>query len=376
MIAPLHEVLMTIVLGVHLLAMNMACAGPILCIGLHGRESDDLELRKTLGLSLAWLTAASLLLGIFTGLALLLLGPVSTYTPALQRFPPRAYWFAGAELVFSLVCLLLYASRFKAMWNRRWLHALIGLLSSTNLLYHFPPLMGVIGKLIADPSWASGKTIQRSALLQLMLNTEILALTTHFALASLAVAGVALLWILVPRTIVTVDQPVRRIARGAAIVALISTLMQLPVGIWLTTTLPPLSRGALLGDEVFSSLLFLCGILTTFYLLQQLGIVALGEFQHRHLVRTCWLLVALVLLMTAVARNSRSSLSALDKSREQRKKALEHFAEGGLVNGPGSSVLLLPPPRGGVERPRFIGRAAFNSPKLLRTNHIVMLTSS
>jgi len=236
---------------------------------------------------------------------------------ALARFPSRALWFAAAELVFSLVCLLLYAGCWRALRQHRWWHASLALLSSSNLLYHFPPLMSVLGKLANDPTWAKPQTLDRPTLLPLMMRDEIVALSTHFVLASFAIAAITVLWLSGQSNKGRSnekfwEQSTLPLSRRAAWVALAVTAIQLPVGIWLLVSLPSSTRTSMMGDSAIASLAFVGALLMTFLLLQRLLTIAIGTVGPRDLRQACWILGMLVLLMTTTLYVSR-------QGRKQRR---------------------------------------------------------
>ncbi len=307
-----------LVLSVHLLVMNLASAGPLFGIWL-GRRGDDSHpswdpARDDLGRKLAWFSFWAFLLGLLTGGGQMFFAPSEGLWAALSRFPNRALWMAAAELIFSLVCLLLYAGCWRALRKHRWWHASLALLSSSNLLYHFPPLMSVLGKLANDPTWARAQTLDRAELLPLMMRDEIVALSTHFVLASIAAAAIAVLWLSGQSNKGQSDeesweQSTLPLSRRAAWVALVVTATQLPVGIWLLVSLPSSTRTSMMGDSAIASLAFVGALLMSFVLLQRLLTIAIGTIGPRDLRQAFWILVTLVLLMT----------TTLYKSRQERK---------------------------------------------------------
>ena len=177
------ELLFTAALAAHLLAVNVASAGPLIAAAVWRQGRGGLDERTWLSTRLTQRSLAALVVGSLLG-GLLLAVPNPGVTAALARFPKSLYWYAGAELVFSAFCLaLLWALQRK---NRvgRWGAWILAVLSSSNLLYHFPPLMAVFGELVADPAWAPGGLIDHAAMLRLWARPEILALWAHFTLAA------------------------------------------------------------------------------------------------------------------------------------------------------------------------------------------------
>ena len=320
------SLLVILVLSIHLLAMNLASAGPLIGIWLRRPAATDDSFRDDVGLKMAWLSVYALLLGVLTGGGQLYFAPTTGLLAALDRLPSRALWFAAVELVFSLVCLLLYAGCWRLLHRRRWAHGTLALLSSTNLLYHFPPLMSILGRLANDPTWAKAPVLDRSALLPLMVRGEVLALTAHFILASLAVAAITVFWLASRANEQQWQQSARLLSGRGAWVALTATALQLPVGVWLLVSLPRTTRTAMLGENTIASLTFVGALLLTVLLLQRLLAIAVGAVERRDLQHTCWLLAALVLMMTTTLYTSRSGRNQLNESNTESKTAVEQIA--------------------------------------------------
>lgn len=297
------ELATILLLTIHLLAMNIASAGPVLAVWLTWQGPVDAP-RSSLGRQMMWLSIASLCLGMLTGGLMLISSPSEGLTLALKRFPASAYWFALAELVFSLVCMLIGV----AMWNRvsRWWLALLAFATSTNLLYHFPPLMAMIGELANNPNWTDIGIINRPDVLKLMQHGEVLSLTFHFGLSSFAVSAIAVLAIIARRSVDDIFTA-SKAARQSAIIALAASLSQVPIGVWLLTSLSNTSRSALMGDNLLASLAFVIAILGTVKLLQTLVSIALGQTDARTLRIAVAHVCAVVLLMTTSLRLSRES---------------------------------------------------------------------
>ena len=317
------EALTTILLALHLLAMNVASAGPLVCVWLGWRQQKFGELGSQLGQKLAWYCVLAFLAGMITGGLMLLTIPSNNLWPALRRFPGSAYWFAGAELIFSLVCMVSLAGA----WNilSRWWLAVLAFASASNLLYHFPPLMAVIGQLAANAQWTAEPIVDRPILLKFMANGEVLALSFHFGMSSLAVAALVVLDIISRKSVEEISHESQSIARGAATVALSASLLQVPIGIWLLTSLPATSRTALMGNNIWASLAFMAALVATIKLLQLLVMVVLGETDKKNLRQVVSLACAVVLLMTMSLRLSRPTAPLSD---EATKTALGASAQG------------------------------------------------
>jgi hypothetical protein len=304
-------VLTTILLALHLVAVNLASAGPLVCVWLHtrGRRGDvpaDQTGRRLANLSLASLIVGACLGGLLVGLAWW--EQHTGYWEAASRFPPRAYEFAAVEFMFSLVCLWIYARTWDRWRSRPWLHGLLAVMSATNLLYHFPPLMIVLGELSAHPHIAADTIITHEVFRHLMLRPDVLSHVAHFTVASVAVAGWTLMGLAYksrePR--VKGQQPESvgtdfdGLISAGAWIALVASLAQLAVGLWVLIEMPITTRNLLLGSNWLGTGLFFVAIVATFGLLHMLATVALGDTSDAAVRRSILLLLVIVLLMVGV----------------------------------------------------------------------------
>jgi hypothetical protein len=233
---------------------------------------------------------------------------------AIHRFPASAYWFGLSELIFSAICIAGLARGVERRWPF-WASVLLALASASNLLYHFPPWMAVIGELAVDPDWAKGQLLDHRALLALYKQPEIAATWLHFVLASFAAAAVAALWI-------SGQSDDESSTRGLGLWALVATACQLPAGVWMVISRNVAVRDALLGGQWVPTILFAAGVLAALALLQMLLAVVLGEGEWAAR-RAAFLLVIVTLLMTATLRHSRGAT--------QRQKNSPDLARSGLL---------------------------------------------
>ena len=297
-----------LLLASHLLAMNLAAAGPLAAAWLiAGGDAGD-QRRHALGRRLTVLSLAALVVGGALG-GMLLLVPNPGLRAALARFPANAYWFAGLELLFSAGCIAALVAGHR--WLRRRPVAAWALAATTaaNLLYHFPPLMAVFGQLAADPDWTNVAVVDRPALLRLWLRPEVLALWTHFILASLATAAIAALWPWRPAAMPSEDNAdvSETVVRRLAWWALAASLLQIPAGVWLALASEPTARDAMMGGDLVASASFVGGVVMALALLQTLAAIALGDSQAATRRRAGWLLLIVVALMSITLRTSRTS---------------------------------------------------------------------
>jgi len=336
--------LTTILLALHLLAMNVASAGPLVCVWLHHRGSQGDDTAFRVGRRLARWTLGLLLVGVAVGVGQLAVAWIAddrAYFDALGRFPLRALVHAAGEAGFSLACLGLYAATWDRWRGRAWLHPLAALLAATNLLYHFPPLMIVLGQLTVRPELSAELSITRNIFRPLALRPEILSQVLHFGVASIAMAGLGLMLIARherSRAAASTAAANRLMSIGAWI-ALVASLTQLAVGVWVLVSLPLIVRNGLTGDNWLASGLFLLAIVVFCGVLHSLAIVALGDVRDVTVRRSGLLVVCVVFLMVGVLQTSRT----IERQRRgnnspsatsQNRWGLAHFAESSEQNVP------------------------------------------
>jgi hypothetical protein len=304
------EVVTTLLLAIHLLAMNVASAGPLAGAWLRGRggrsgggggDWRECGARRTFAWSLAALTIGAIVGGA------MLLAPSEGMHAALARFPQNAYWYAGAEILFSAACIL-------GCWKlTRWpkLTWLLAIATATNLLYHFPPLMAVLGELAADANWTNDAMLDRATLKRLWLRPEILSLWAHFVLAAIAIGFTAAL--------AACDRPFGEgaeeskhaahgdivTARRLAGTALAATVLQIPVGIWLLLASDDAAQQSMMGGSWLATIGLAGGVWVALGVMQSLAAIAWDGTDRRQLYRACVLLALTVLLMSMTLRSSR-----------------------------------------------------------------------
>lgn len=300
------EILIIPLLAAHLLCVNVAAAGPLVCIWLDWKEGRGDPLA---GRTASYLGQASLVTLIVGGLLGLAIGGASwsdSYS-ALWAGPMsrKALWGVG-EYVFSLALAGGYVLwRGAAPGRLRGLRCFVLLLNGTNLLYHFPFLFTV-----AHDVYLRGERTDPLTASQFrgwMAQPDVLARVVHVVLASFAVTGVTLIgYGLRLQRQKGVEADGERVSRWGGYLALIPSLLQVPVGLWLIAVLPPPWQSRVLGGDPAAVVLLGVSVLLALYLLQELANVAFGEVIHRkQLVRVMVTMVAIVLLMTGVLRRMR-----------------------------------------------------------------------
>lgn len=323
------EAVTILLLAAHLLAMNVASTGPLAGAWLRTRSrrlgSDQaLAWERRTQRIFAW-SLGSLAIGALVGGAMLL-APSAGMRAALGRLPENAYWFAGAEIVFSAACI---AGCWKlARWPK--LTWLLAIATVTNLLYHFPPLMAVLGELAADPNWADEAVLHRPELRRLWLRPEVASLWAHFVLASIAVGFTAAL-AACNRVVVDAgeegdrsEQTDAAVARTLAGTALAATVLQIPVGIWLLLASDEAAQQSMMGENWLATIGLAGGVWVALGVMQSLATIAWSGGDRPQLHRACFLLVLTVLLMSMTLRVSRHAGVPLgDQTAEDAKSAEE-----------------------------------------------------
>jgi hypothetical protein len=302
-------IILPLLLALHLICVNVAAAGPLVCLWLEIREGRGDTLAGRAGRYLAgsavWLLLAGIALGLLMGWLLW----SEEYVGALRQVRSRA-WYGVWEIGFSLALMLVHA----AWWffrpnSGRWERAArcaAPLLSGTNLMYHFPPLFVVISQLSASPP-ASREPLTSAQFMALMLSGEVLARSTHFWLAAAAMCGVMLIgYALRLRRRGAAEDDVRRVALWGGRLALAPTLAQLGVGLWVLLALPAQVQFALLGGDPIGAALLGLSLVAALALTHQLAAVSFGDVRRESLLRAMMAMVLVVLLMSATLERTRA----------------------------------------------------------------------
>ncbi len=178
-------------------------------------------------------------LGVLLGamlLGLLWLSDAGPYFAAVRTLPADRLAFAGSELLFYVICQGVYcrlARRRQAgrQPSRRGLGRVLALAAASNLMYHFPALFSMLAVISNRPElW--GRTLDRGLYHSLLIDPEVISRVLHVWLAALATAGVAVM-LLASRLANPSDGPAASpLAAAGARWALVASLAQLPVGLW------------------------------------------------------------------------------------------------------------------------------------------------
>jgi hypothetical protein len=230
------------------------------------------------------------------------------YGVVLERLPTKIWW-GGWEIAFSAATLAIYALWWRIAPPRSRgtfaLHTFMAVLAGTNLLYHFPPLFAIISQLAAGSDTA-GNVIDAAEFRRLMLQAEVMSTTIHFWGAAFVVTGV---WVMACASRrsdsgdgVNPEQPV---VRWGARLALLATLIQLPVGVWVLVELPTVTQQQLMGQDWLGAAMLAGSIILAIALLHHLAAAAFGTPSRKSIVWSLVLMLAIVLLMTGTLHRIR-----------------------------------------------------------------------
>jgi hypothetical protein len=192
------------------------------------------------------------------------------------------------------------------MMGRR-IRLLLPLLSGTNLLYHFPALF-LVASHLTEEGQVSGAALTAREFRHLMVAGATPAMIMHVALASVASAGIALFglalrWQRHQRS----PEDVNSLSRGAARLALVPTVLQVFVGLWILVTLDGLAQSRILGGDVLAAICLLGGVLGAFWLMQLLVGLAFGDADRGAAIKSMAIFLAVILLMTTAWHAARDS---------------------------------------------------------------------
>ncbi|MCE9607686.1 MAG: hypothetical protein K8U03_22590, partial [Planctomycetia bacterium] len=252
---------------------------------------------------------------------------------AARALPMSRYYFAVAELAFSAACFEIWLR----LWRRGTRRAVVGrffaVAAITNTIYHFPTLFAILSVLSTRPDEASGAV----RFLTYLGDPEVLARVAHFSAASLAVAGVllaALAASIGPAAAERTDgkPSASEIALGlktrGAMIALITTVLQWPIGIIVLLQLPEISREALMGNSAGATMLFVISLVAVVMLMHRLAAAAFGETTFAEIRSLLLWLGITIVLMTAVRHYAREPLYLSDSVVRSLSTHTGDFAHG------------------------------------------------
>ncbi len=307
------ELCVTVLLALHLLCVNVATAGPLVCMWFETRERKDPLVRRT-GQFLANASVVLLVVGIVIGFWVGWLSWSPTYREALS-FLSRRIVTGLAEIAFSLILMAIYAWWFVAVrepsrWHRVG-RATLPLLASTNLMYHFPLLFVILTNTIGQSN-LPGEPLGSAEFLRMISQSDVLARIVHFWMASLAVTGVLLMVYAVMR--VPDPSDAGRVAVWGGRIAVVPTFLQLPIGMWILFSMTDRVQQRLMGGNFMATTLLAISILIALWLMHQLSSIAMGNVTRRGVVLSASAMLLAIILMTGTSRQAKSPKRSVDAS--------------------------------------------------------------
>lgn len=293
------EGVLVALLTAHLLAVNLAMAGPLVAVWIEWRamraadpdaaQTAHALARSSLGAALLGIALGALLLGIRWQL------DDRAYFSAVALIPHSRLWFALAELVFYIACMTAYLG----LWNRwathRVWHRLLAVAAALNLLMHFPALFTIVSVASTRPLlW--GEVLDRAGYWRLLLDGEVASRVVHVWLAAVVVAGIVLMGLALRSS--AENTPATGVVERGAWLALAAALLQIPVGLWTTLELPDASQRQLLGSNWLATGLFVGSLLLALHLMHTLATLALGGAERKLVHRSAAVVCTLMLAMT------------------------------------------------------------------------------
>jgi hypothetical protein len=316
----LIDLIVIAILSAHLLLVDLAMAGPLAALWFDRKASRGFGVpSNALASSLIRWSAVSLTAALLLGSGLLGIFWYSSdhadYFTALALIPASRLWLSLAELAFYFICLAGYGfwlKRSATRPRRRWFFRLLPVMAATDLMFHFPPLFAIVSVL-------AGRPLERSRLIDglsrrdyyaLLLDAEVLARVIHVWLAAIAVAGSTAIILALRNAAADERSSANPLATSAARWAGAVTLLQIPVGLWLTFSLSDGARGAVFGGDLFATTMFVSGVLCSLPLLHLLASASLGDVDAPRARRIALIMSLVVVLMVAALYRSTRPITA------------------------------------------------------------------
>jgi len=82
--------------------------------------------------------------------------------------------------------------------------------------------------------------------------------------------------------------------------------LQVPVGMWLTVSLPRTLQSAVTGADLLATCLLISSVVLAIWMLQTLAAIAIGDTERSKLVRAMALMVVIITLMSGTLQRLRA----------------------------------------------------------------------
>ncbi len=344
----MSDVLLVAIFTAHLLAADVAMAGPLVAIWIEwrGQSSAEPVASEQIARRLAVWSVAGIVVAVGLGLVAVFALPhlePRGYREAFGQVPASRWWNAAGEIVFFVICMIPYIAFWRWFARHRWWGRLVAVMAATDLIYHFPPLFTIISTLSLRPE-LKGKELDVALYHRLMYEGESFSRIVHHWIAGVAVAAVAAMIIGVRWAVVGTrdkgqgaadEASPAAVVRSAARVAMFATVAQVAVGVWVLLAMSPAMQNQLLGEDWVSTALFGLSVIAALGLMHHLAIVALGATSRANVYRTALVMAIVVALMTATLHRARQRVL------EPAKVALAVPATVGPACWTGPSALML-----------------------------------
>lgn len=296
----LLQFLIVLTLAAHLICMNVCSAGPLLTVWLERRYRRTQDpAANQLGIQLTRTVLWTFFVGI--GFGFLLAGLIwmsgnRAFFDALPAFSHKIWWGVWELLTYlaAVVGYLCLWPRERASATRTYFHRFLAIFAATNLLYHFPPLFTAMANYQnATPD----AEVTPAQFRQIIFSHEVMSISTHFLMASIAVAGATVM--LLGRRAALGESKVTWPVIGGARIALVATACQFMIGMWVVLTLQPESQERVMGGNVIATGCLVISVGLSFDLLNRLSSIAFGQITDKAIRFAVGHMVTIVLLMSA-----------------------------------------------------------------------------
>ncbi len=294
------DFVLTPLMAVHILMMNVACGGPMVCIWLEYRAGKGCAAAQQACPTLSLDSFKALLVGGVIGAVVFVLLWDDAYKAAFSSMSSKI-GYGVIEYFFSLALMGLHAFTWRKpakSMSMTLFRCFVLLLAGTNLLYHFPFLFLILGNAATGLLNSAGE-IDAAVFRTLMVEGDVLPRAIHFIVACFAVTGV---WMF-SRTRHLEDEKIRdQVIGWGGKLALTPTLLQILVGLWIIIRLPRPALRSLMGTDIAATTCLIVSVLLAFWLMHLLSMVALGKSNKKGRGKAALVLGTVVLLMCGVVQ--------------------------------------------------------------------------
>ncbi len=333
------DVVLIVLLASHLVLVDIAMAGPLVCVWLEWRETRHADsVAGGIGRSLARWSNWALTAGIVVGGLLLAIRwwlDDHVYISALTTIPRDRLWFALGELLFYFACMGAYLGLWQRWRQRRFAHRALAIAAASNLLLHFPALF-VIVSVLTTRADLLGTSLDRSGYQRMLLDPEVVSRVVHVWLAAFAVSGMTLMGLGL-RTVCDDprDSSRTRLIKAGAALALVPTLLQIPTGVWVAMEMPDTAREPLLGGDWVATGLFVMSLLLMLQLMHSLAGIALGNCEPRQIRNSIAVMLLVVFLMVGTRSRAQAMMLSMHRGSSQpRATASVHTKHDFILHPP------------------------------------------